>query len=247
MISTLARQDWEDLRARGLDATLEDFDRLNQIALRLTDGAETTAANFPRVGWAGDVPFFQPTYQAFAWYLAYCDRLADPAERDAAWFYALAHCREIGAFKSLTGRTAINDAVNAWLASLPVTADEIRRACRYAASGFDDAEAGRTDEEKSKTDEEKKNANLDALHRKLLSAAAASGVSPSELEAMTPASIREIERVAREKNGERLCLDKSSMQKDYDLARREIYRRLLKEKEARDALSAKEADNGQRN
>ena len=34
------------------------------------------------------------------------------------------------------------------------------------------------------------------------------------------------------------------MQKDYDLARREIYRRLTKEKEARDALSAKGAENG---
>lgn len=239
MVSELARGDWEDLRAQGLDPTLDDFDRLNQIALRLTDGAETTAANFPRVGWAGDVPFFQPTYQAFAWYLAYGDRLDDSSEKDAAWFYALAHCREIGAFKALTDRTTIKHAVNAWIATLPVTADEIRRACRYAASGFDDAEAGQTDAEKAQTDEEKKKANLDALHRKLLAAAAASGISPSGLEAMTPASIREIERVAREKNGERLSLDKSAMQKDYDLARREIYRRLTKEREARDAPVAK--------
>ena len=125
-----------------------------------------------------------------------------------------------------------------------MTAEEVRRACRYAASGFDDAEAGQTDAEKAQTDDEKKKANLDALHRKLLAAAAASGVSPSELEAMTPASFREIERVAKEKNGERLCLDKSSMQKDYDLARREIYRRLTKEKESRDALAAKGAENG---
>ena len=244
MVSELARGDWEELREQGLEPTLDDFDRLNQIALRLADGAETTAANFPRVGWAGDVPFFQPTYQAFAWYLTYCDRLSDSAERDAAWFYALAHCREIGAFKSLTDRTSIKDAVNAWIASLPVTADEIRRACRYAASGFDDAEAGQTDAEKAKTDEEKKNENLDALHRKLLAAAAASGVSPSELEAMTPASIREIERVAKEKNGERLCLDKSAIQKDYDLARRDIYRRLKNDSEERNANVAKEAANG---
>ena len=57
MISKLAKGDFEDLQAQGLSPTLEDFDRLNQIALRLTDGAETTCANFPRVGWAGDVPF----------------------------------------------------------------------------------------------------------------------------------------------------------------------------------------------
>ena len=58
MVSELARGDFEDLQAEGLKPTLEDFDRLNQLALRLTDGSETTAANFPRIGWAGDVPFF---------------------------------------------------------------------------------------------------------------------------------------------------------------------------------------------
>ena len=47
MISELARGDWEDLKAQGLNPTLEDFDRLNLVALRPTDGAETTAANFP--------------------------------------------------------------------------------------------------------------------------------------------------------------------------------------------------------
>ena len=90
MISDLARGDYDDFVEKGLNPTLDDFDRLNSLALRMTDGAETTAANFPRVGWAGDVPFYQPTYQAFAWYLTYCDRLADPFEKDAAWFYALA-------------------------------------------------------------------------------------------------------------------------------------------------------------
>ena len=241
MISDLARGDYDDFVEKGLKPTLDDFDRLNSLALRMTDGAETTAANFPRVGWAGDVPFYQPTYQAFAWYLTYCDRLANPSEKDAAWFYALAHCREMGAFKGLTDRAAIKNAVNAWIATLPVTADEIRRACRYAASGFDDAEAGHTDAEAAKTDEEKKQENLDALHRKLLTAAAVSGISPDELDTMTPASLREIERIAKEKNGERLGLDKTAMQKDYDLARREIHKRLVAEKEAREK---QEAENG---
>lgn len=238
MISELARGDYDDFVAQGLKPTLDDFDRLNSLALRMTDGAENTAANFPRVGWAGEIPFYQPTYQAFAWYLTYCDRLADSAEKDAAWFYALAHCREPGAFAALTNRKTIKDAVNAWVATLPCTAEEIRRACRYAASGFDDAEAGHTDAENAKTDEEKKQANLDAFHRKLLTAAAVSGISPDELETMTPASLREIERVAKEKNGERLGLDKTAMQKDYDLARREIHKRLVAEKEEREKQEA---------
>ena len=74
MISQLAKGDYEDMIAAGLPATLEDFDRLNCIALRLTDGSETTAANFPRIGWAGDVPFFQPTCIAISWYLQFVER-----------------------------------------------------------------------------------------------------------------------------------------------------------------------------
>ena len=76
MIAPLARGDFEDLQAQGLNPTLEDFDRLNQIALRLTEGAETTSANFPRVAWAGDIPFFEPTIQAFIWYHEYASRTA---------------------------------------------------------------------------------------------------------------------------------------------------------------------------
>ena len=80
MVSKLAKGDWEDLRAQGLNPTLEDFDRLNCIALRLEDGAETTCANFPRVGWAGDIPFFEPTIQAFAWYHEFAVRAAANTE-----------------------------------------------------------------------------------------------------------------------------------------------------------------------
>ena len=96
MISELARGDYEDLKAQGLNPTLEDFDRLNQIALRLTEGAETTCANFPRIGWAGDVPFFEPTLAAFAWYHGYAVRTAANAEtEDTLWAFALAHAREL--------------------------------------------------------------------------------------------------------------------------------------------------------
>ena len=98
-----------------------------------------------------------------------------------------------------------------------------------------------TDQYNNGPDEEKKQENLDTLHSKLLTAAAVSGISPDELETMTPASLREIERVAKEKNGERLGLDKTAMQKDYDLARREIHKRLVAEKEAREK---QEAENG---
>ena len=134
MVSELAKGDWENLRDEGFAPTLEDFDRLNLIALRLKDGAETTCANFPRVGWAGDVPFFEPTIQAFAWYHQYAVRAAANVETETSlWAFALAHAREPHFFDSLTTPEAIDKAASKWAASLPVTRDEVVRACRTSA------------------------------------------------------------------------------------------------------------------
>ena len=117
MVSELAKGDWEDLRDEGLNPTLEDFDRLNLIAIRLKDGAETTCANFPRVGWAGDVPFFEPTIQAFAWYHQYAVRAAANAETETTlWAFALAHAREPHFFDALTTPEAIDKAASDWAA-----------------------------------------------------------------------------------------------------------------------------------
>lgn len=232
MVSARAREDWEDLKAKGFSPTLEDFDRLNCIALRMTDGAETTAANFPRVGWAGDIPFFQPTYQVFAWYLTFADRLASNADRDSAWFYALAHARVVGAFDALTTPQAITSTVKAWIASLPCTAEEVCRACRYAVNGFDDAEVGKSEREEKLTADERKEKVKNAIHKTLIDAASAAGIPPRELATETIVTIRELERRARERSGEKLGLDRSALQRDYDLTYREIYHRLEAEKKA---------------
>ena len=146
MISELARGDYEDMKAQGLSPTLDDFDRLNQLALKLTDGAETTCANFPRVGWAGDVPFFEPTLAAFAWYHSFAVRTAANVETEnTLWAFALAHARDARLFAGLMTPKAIDAAVSKWAAALPVTRDEVLRACRYAVTGFDDAKPAAND------------------------------------------------------------------------------------------------------
>lgn len=234
MISARAREDWEDLKAQGFNPTLDDFDRLNSLALRMTDGAETTAANFPRVGWAGEIPFYQPTYQAIAWYLTCASRLADDEDCNSAWFYALAHGRIAGAFDALNTPKEITEKVDRWLASLPCTRDEVRRACRFATSGFDDAVAGKTDAEKKLADEERDEKNLNAFYARLVECAAASGIPPKELERETPLTISVLYRKAKERTGEKLGIDKSALQRDYDLAYREIYNRLVAERDAKD-------------
>lgn len=238
MVSELARGDWEDLRAQGLDPTLDDFDRLNQIALRLTDGAETTTANFPRVGWAGDVPFFEPTFQAFAWYHRFAARAsADGETAGTLWAFALAHAREPHFFDALTSPDAIDRAVSEWAASLPATRGEVARACRWAACGPDDArpagaEDGAHDAPRFRADRTEAARNLERLEARLAEACAALHATPSELERETPSRLDRIREAAAVELGRPLGRDESQLQADYDLTLREIRRRLKRERDA---------------
>ncbi len=231
MVSALAREDWEDLRAQGLDPTLDDFDRLNQVALRLTDGAETTCANFPRVGWAGDVPFFQPTMQAYAWFHAYATRAAANGETEATlWAFALAHAREPRFFDALTTPEAIDAAASAWAASLPVCREEVARACRYAARGFGDAEPAAPDggggDVRRRASRSAAAENLAALEGELARACAALHAAPPQLMCETPTRLGMMCEAAAVELGRRMVRDEARLRADYDLTLREITRRL---------------------
>ena len=236
MVSELAKGDWLDLQAEGLNPSLEDFDRLNQLALRLTEGAETTCANFPRVGWAGDIPFYQPTVQAYVWYHTHAVRMAANEETEfTLWAYALAHARTPGFFSGLETPDAINAKVSAWAAKLPVCREEVARACRYAAGGFDDATPAEPDgmqDVRRRADRSAAAANLAALESRLAKACAVMKVAPSELMAETPTRLDMICEAAAVELGKKLVKDEAQLRADYDLTYREIRRRLHHEKTA---------------
>lgn len=231
MVSELARGDFEDLQAEGLKPTLEDFDRLNQLALKLTDGAETTTANFPRIGWAGDVPFYQPTMQVFAWYHTFAERAAANEEtKSTLWAFALAHARIPHFFDALTTPEEIDKAASAWVEKLPVTREEVFRACKYAAIGFDDAQAAQCDADIThRANKEEAAKNLAALEERLAEACTALKVAPDALMCETPSRLDLIRENAAVELGKALKKNESLLQADYDLTLREIRQRLKTE------------------
>lgn len=236
MISELARGDYEDMKAQGLSPTLDDFDRLNQLALKLTDGAETTCANFPRVGWAGDVPFFEPTLAAFAWYHSFAVRTAANVETEnTLWAFALAHARDARLFADLTTPEAIDAAVSKWAAALPVTRDEVLRACRYAVTGFDDAKPAANDAKPSQDVARRASTsaaaeNLARVEEQLRDACARLKCAPDALMGETQSRIAAICDAAAVELGRPMSRDESRLRAAYDLTHREILRRLIAEK-----------------
>lgn len=223
----------------GLDPSLSDFDRLNTIALRLTDGAETTAANFPRIGWAGDVPFYQPTCVAITWYLTYIKRLdLDITQENLCWYYALAHGRDVSYFQDLHTRDKILKTVDDWIATLPVTVDEITRACRYATVGFDDAKAAKTpqkiEEEKLKTEDDINKDTIVAVEERLTTASSLTGIKIDDLKKETPSRLDEMIADVKKLHKDGLIKDTSGLRAAYDLTYREIRQRLWEQKNLKD-------------
>jgi hypothetical protein len=241
MISQTAKQDYEELQAQGLNPTLEDFDRLNQIALRLTDGAETTCANFPRVGWAGDCPFYQPTLAAFAWYHGYAARLAANDETaNTLWWFALAHARDAHFFDALHTGEEIEKAVAKWVESLPVTRDEVARAARYAVIGFDDAVAARNapgnDDVRFRADRSSAADNLKRVEEQLVAACVALKCPPDALMGETQTRLDALCESAAVELGRPVSRDEARLRAAYDLTLREITLRLKNETSKRPVM-----------
>ena len=233
MVAKRAKEDFEELQAQGLSPTLEDFDRLNQIALPLTEGAETTCANFPRVGWAGDVPFFQPTLAAFAWYHGFAVRVAaNPETMDTFWAFALAHAREPAFFKGLQTPEAIERAVREWVEDVPATKDEIMRACRYAVHGFNDAQPATNGNPAHRADKSAAAENLRRLEEQLVDACVALKCPPDALMGETQTRLDAICEAAAVELGKTVARDEAKLRAQYDLTLREITLRLRAERAA---------------
>lgn len=234
MVARLAKDDFEDLKAEGLNPTLEDFDRLNQLAIRLECGAETTPANHPRIGWAGDVPFFEPTAASIMWLQDYADRVkCDHETHETFFFFACAHATSPAAFRALQTPRAIAKAVREWLRRMPCTVREMARACHYAAWGFDDAVAAPSPmklEHLRRSGKSAAAANVERLERLMAEAMASSGLSYLDLLAQTPSRLNAMVVAAQVEAGATVSRDMAKAQVDYSCTLAEIRARLEKER-----------------
>jgi hypothetical protein len=235
MVAGIAREDYGDLVAEGLKPTLDDFDRLNQLALRLEAGPETTCANHPRIGWAGDIPFYEPTAAAIMWLNDYAARVPADAETFATFYYfACAHGRDPQTLMALVTPEAIAKAVKGWLRKLPVTEREIARACHYAAWGYDDARAPASPRKLArleKTGKTEEMENLERLEKIMAEAMGKCGMTYLELLAQTPSRLNAMVLEADIGAGCTVSRDMAKAQVDYSLALNEIRERLIKERE----------------
>lgn len=140
MLTETAKNDLAALRAAGYEPTDDEVVRLNDLAVRIERGKETTPANMPRVAFAGNVVLHEPTIGALEWWNDY--------GRDAAWtsggrlmtyFFMLAHARRLDCLNGLQRPKDIRAAVKKWSKRVDATQDELWRAMMWAKFGSEEA------------------------------------------------------------------------------------------------------------
>ena len=181
MFAEMAKRDIARLRAEGYLPTDEEVIRLNDLAVLIEKGKETTPANHPRFAFAGNVVLHEPTIGALEWWWGY--------GQDAFWlsgwklrahYFMLAHARRLDILTPLKRQEDVRRAVKAWLRGVGATDDELFRALMYVKHGFDNAVARDVDVPPADPD-----AELDALDRIIMETAGKSGVPPSEVRTLT--------------------------------------------------------------
>ena len=239
MISQLAKDDLDDLRAEGLTPSDEDVIRLHALAARISDGPETTAYNAPRFAVAGGVVFWEPTMAALYWY-GYAKRYADDTgTEDWLFAFACAKGRERGYLDGLHDPEEIQCALGHFIASVTATKAEVENAVYYAAVGIEDPKPEKTDiakeRENNETPDEQERRNFSALEEKLAEAAAATGLTFDDLMCQTPSRLRGMIYAAHVQAGMQLTKTSAKAHADYLATLNAIAKRLREEKAARDA------------
>lgn len=242
MTSQLATEDLQDLRAEGLNPSDEDVIRLHALAVRITDGAETTAYNAPRFAIAGGMVFWEPTMAALYWY-DFAKRFAgDAATEDVMFAFACVHGREHGYLDGLHGKEEIERALGVFSGAFSGTRDEMIRAVCYAVSGNGEVVPEKTEmakeRERKETADERERRNFAALEQRLADAAAATGLTFDDLMCQTPSRLRGMIYAAHVQAGMELTRTSARAHADYLATLHAIAERLRSEKAQREAEAA---------
>lgn len=192
MFADLARKDLERLRAEGLSPTDEEVVLLNDLAVDIERGQDTTAVNHPRFANAGDVVLHEPTIAMIEWWWSFgLDAFTAGAWKLRCHYFALAMARTPGVFSKLENSSDIRRAVKAWCRGVTATDDELFRAMVYVKHG---ERLG--DEEEGEKDERPADDVLDGVTVQLMAAAGQSGMKMDDLRLCTRSELFAIIRAS---------------------------------------------------
>ena len=232
MLSELAKSDLAALRQAGYCPTDEEVVKLNDLALAIERGKDTTPANHPRYAFAGSVVLHEPTVGALEWWIQFGQDSSNTNDgRLMTYFFMMANARHVGYLEKLQRPIDIRKAVKSWKSRIDATVEELWRACLYVKHS-DESAAGKPEIRTTLDDQEQ----LDLLWKELISAAGALHLNPEDLKTCTRSTL--VDSLLQASLFAHVPMKKSVAQ-DYI-----AYRQLLKEIESRKTENTQETSNG---
>ena len=223
MLTATAKNDLAALRLQGFKPTDDEIIKLNDLAIRIERGKDTTPANMPRVGFAGNVVLHEPTIGSIEWWSNYgCDAAFTDNGRMMIYFFMLANAKNLNYLNSLTTPKEIRKAVKKWKKNIDATEKELWRSMMWVKFGTEELEI----ENKERINDSLSNEDtMNNLWYNLIVAAGAIGISPDMLKTQTQSEL--IATLIQANIHARIPM-KTSVAKDYI-----SYRLLLKQIEDR--------------
>ena len=221
MLSKIAKNDLEALRSAGYQPTDEEIVQLNDIAIRIERGKETTPANMPRIAVCGNVVLHEPTIGALQWWNDYGKDAALSSDgRLMTYYFCLANARRLDLLSSLVVHSDIRKAVKEWKKKLQCTEDELWRGLCWVKYG-DQSLEDNIDKDKiqNSIDDEQQ---MNAMWMTVIASSGALGLSPNDLKTFTKSEL--IGSLIQANLHARIPM-KQSVAKDY-IAYRQIMRKI---------------------
>ena len=221
------------MRAAGYEPTDEEVIRLNDLAIRIERGKETTPANMPRVGFAGNVVLHEPTIGAVEWWNDYGRDAAFTSNgRLLTYFFMLANARNLDFLNTIQKPKDVRAAVKKWKKSIDATQDELWRAMMWVKFGTEELEVEIQKKVEASIDDEEA---MDEMWFRVIMSAGALGVLPNDLKTHTMSEL--IGSLVQANLHAKIPM-KQSVAKDYM-----AYRQLMRQIEDR-GTKKKEVENG---
>lgn len=153
MLTKTAKNDIAALRASGFTPTDEEIIQLNDLALKIECGKDTTPANMPRVAFAGNVVLHEPTIGAIQWWNDFGqDASLSNQWRMFTYLFMLANAKNLEILDGLQTPKEINKAVKKWMKTVDATEDELWRALFYVKFGYEEPEVKNEDTDENLCD-----------------------------------------------------------------------------------------------
>ena len=134
----MAKNDLMSLREQGYQPTDEEIIKLNDLALKIERGKETTPSNMPRIAVVGNVVLHEPTIGSIQWWENFGKNSSYGDEmKMMVYYWTLTYATEVDYLNKFKSHREIFKEVKKWSKKLTCTEEQLWKGLLWVKFGGD--------------------------------------------------------------------------------------------------------------